>query len=366
MQEKYISLQNTKLDYKITGEGLPVVLIHGFAEDSSIWDNQVEYLKNDYQLIIPDLPGSGASGMINTLVSEGEGLGVRPIGMEDYAECIKHILDEEKIGKCIMIGHSKGGYITLAFAEKYPASLISFGLFHSSAYADDDAKVEIRKKAIGFIETNGTEAFLKTSIPGLFYDRGNSNQPDALIEEKHSSGHLSERSLKSDSQEVTSRVDASSGHLFERSPESDSQEVARRVDASRGHLFERSPKSDSQEVARRIDALLEKGKAFSPKALIQYYNAMIARPDRTNILKNNNSPVLFIMGEHDKAVPFKHSLAQSYMPFQSYIHILRNSAHMGMLEEPERANEILANFLLYLQANNYGRTALLSILQSNK
>ena len=294
MQEKHILFQNITLHYKTTGTGLPVVLLHGFAEDSSIWDNQVDYLKNNYKLIIPDLPGSGASGMLNTPLSEGEGLGVRPnknIGMEDYALCIKQILDTEKITQCIMIGHSMGGYITLAFAEKYPGFLMSFGLFHSSAYPDDDAKVETRKKAIGFIETNGADAFLKTSIPGLFYDQGNSAQADALI---------------------------------------------------------------------------EKGKAFSSKALIQYYKAMIARPDRTNILKNNTTPVLFIMGEHDKAVPFKHSLEQSYMPFQSYIHVLRNSAHMGMLEEPGRSNEILANFLLYIQGNNYGQTALLSILQSNK
>ena len=312
MKEKHINHSNTKLHYKTTSTGLPVVLIHGFAEDSSIWNNQVEYLKNDYQLIIPDLPGSGASGMINTPFSEGEGLGVRPIGMEDYAECIKHILDEEKIGKCIMIGHSMGGYITLAFAEKYPGSLISFGLFHSSAYADDDIKVETRKKAIGFIETNGSEAFLKTSIPGLFYDQGNSGQPDALIEE---------------------------------APTRQTTEVGRRV--------------------RQVNELIEKGKAFSAKALIQYYKAMIARPDRTNILKNSTAPVLFIMGEHDKAVPFKHSLAQSYLPGLSYMYVLRNSAHMGMLEEPARCNQILAYFLLNMFNINNGQTALLSTLQSN-
>ena len=97
MKEKHINHNNTTIHYKTTGTGLPVVLLHGFAEDSSIWDNQVEYLKNNYQLIIPDLPGSGASGMINTPLSEGRGLGVKPIGMEDYADCIKHILDEEKI-----------------------------------------------------------------------------------------------------------------------------------------------------------------------------------------------------------------------------------------------------------------------------
>ena len=299
MQEKNIYFQNTELHYKTTGPGIPVVLLHGFAEDSTIWDNQVDFLKTNYRLIIPDLPGSGQSQMLNTPLSFGESLsrpigrlGVRSnIGMEDYAQCIKQILDAEKIERCIMIGHSMGGYISLAFAEKYPGMLISFGLFHSSAYADDVAKVETRKKAIKFIETNGVEAFLNTSIPGLFYDQGNSGAADALL----------------------------------------------------------GGTGQATELARR---LIEKGKAFSPKTLIQYYQAMIARHDRTMILKKSTSPVLLIMGEHDKAVPFKHSLEQSYMADQSYIHVLRNSAHMGMLEEPGRVNEILANFLLSQQSNN--------------
>lgn len=262
---KNITFQNSNIYYNIIGEGLPVVLVHGFAEDSAVWDIQVEFLKHDFKLIIPDLPGSGKSEMVDN----------PDIRVEDYADCIKHILEIEKVERCIMIGHSMGGYITLAFAEKFPGALISFGLFHSSAYADDDIKKETRRKAIRFIEERGAFPFLQTSIPGLFYPQGNS---------------------------------------------------------------------------MLADALLEKGRSFSVKALIQYYEAMIARPDRTTVLKNLHVPILFIMGEHDKAVPFKHSLEQSYLPHRSYVYILRKSAHMGMQEEPARSNEILGNFLLSQKA----------------
>ena len=58
-----------------------------------------------------------------------------------------------------MIGHSMGGYITLAFAEKYPEMLRAFGLFHSSAFADDEEKKETRRKAIKSIRENGPAAF---------------------------------------------------------------------------------------------------------------------------------------------------------------------------------------------------------------
>jgi pimeloyl-ACP methyl ester carboxylesterase len=94
-----------------------------------------------------------------------------------------------------------------------------------------------------------------------------------------------------------------------------------------------------------IDALVEKSRNFTPEALVKYYQAMIARPDRTAVLKNFLHPILFILGEHDQAVPFAQGLQQSYLPNLSYINILRNSAHMGMLEEADKANAALLQFL---------------------
>ena len=62
--------------------------------------------------------------------------------MEDYAEAILKIIDKEGIKQCALIGHSMGGYITLAFAEKYPERLNGFGLFHSAAMADNEEKIK--------------------------------------------------------------------------------------------------------------------------------------------------------------------------------------------------------------------------------
>jgi pimeloyl-ACP methyl ester carboxylesterase len=261
IEEKYFDHEGASLHYTVYGKGLPVILIHGFAEDSAVWRFQVDHLKDKYRLIVPDLPGSGKSTILKK----------ERIQMDDYADCIMAILSAENIEQCVMIGHSMGGYITLAFAHKYPAKLLSFGLFHSSAYPDDAEKIETRKKAIDFIKKNGAEAFLKTSIPGLFFD--------------------------------------------------------------------------AEKSEYDIEWLLQKGNNFTGEALIQYYEAMMARPDRTELLKSTKIPVLLIMGEHDKAVPFKHSLEQAKMPGHSFIHILRNSAHMGMLEETGKSNEVLADFL---------------------
>lgn len=158
--EKKIDYKGSVLHYVKTGRGKPVVLLHGFAEDSRIWDGLAADLKEQYQLIIPDIPGSGKSALLN----------IEKPDMIDYADCIKAILDEESLKAVTMIGHSMGGYITLAFAEKFPEMLHSIGLFHSSTYKDDPEKIETRKKAIGFILEKGAQAFLKTSLPGLFKD----------------------------------------------------------------------------------------------------------------------------------------------------------------------------------------------------
>jgi len=260
-QTKSIQFRGTNIVYTVQGYGMPVVLLHGFGEDGSIWNNQVSALASTCHLIVPDLPGSGSSGIL-----PGE------TNMEDYAECIRDILREESVQSCSMIGHSMGGYITLAFAEKYPELLASWGLFHSTAYADSDEKKNARRKSIDFILQHGSGAFLDTAIPGLFYDQAKSQQ--------------------------------------------------------------------------EINRLISRGSAgFMPEALVQYYEAMIRRPDRTKVLQEAKVPVLWILGQHDQAVPFAQGLQQCYLPAQSEVHILRNSAHMGMLEQTGLADEILANFL---------------------
>jgi pimeloyl-ACP methyl ester carboxylesterase len=261
MLHKNISYQNTNIHYSIYGNGKPVMLVHGFAEDSSIFDLQVNYLKENYFLIVPDLPGIGKSGLLKKDY----------VQLTAYATILKAIVDKEKINLFTLIGHSMGGYITLAYAEKYGETLNGFGLLHSSAFADDEAKIATRKKSISFIEENGTLAFLKTSIPNLFYN--------------------------------------------------------------------------AQRNKEDIKGLIEKGNKFDPKVLVQQCNAMIIRPDTTYILKTFSHPILFIIGEHDKVIPFENSLQQSHLPQIAYVNILRCSGHMGMKEEPEIVNKYLGEFL---------------------
>ena len=153
MTENNLLYQHANIFYRSTGKGKRVMLLHGFAEDGSIWENQIAFLKNHFRLLIPDIPGSGRS----ELIPDGD--------IATYTEVIKAIIadDLQRQGnegseEITMIGHSMGGYIALAFAEKYPQQLAAFGLFHSTAFADNEEKKLARAKAILFIKGNDSTA----------------------------------------------------------------------------------------------------------------------------------------------------------------------------------------------------------------
>lgn len=163
--------KNTTTTYTITGNGAAVVLLHGFAEDGNVWYQQVAFLQNHYKIIVPDLPGSGKSEMLT-----GDN-----VSIEDYADCVYALLQKENVEKCVMIGHSMGGYITLAFTKKYPQLLSAFGFVHSSAFADSEEKKATRKKGIETMKEYGAYAFIKNTTGNLFGAKYKQEHPEKVI-----------------------------------------------------------------------------------------------------------------------------------------------------------------------------------------
>jgi pimeloyl-ACP methyl ester carboxylesterase len=157
MKEANLKINGKNVYYRVAGEGPAVILVHGFGEDGSIWQQQWESITG-FRFIIPDLPGSGRSEIIDDMSLEG------------LADCMHSILSAELKEKerPVMLGHSMGGYITLAYAEKYVDQLRGLGLIHSTAFADSEEKKETRQKSIEFIDKNGAKEFLKTTIPNLY------------------------------------------------------------------------------------------------------------------------------------------------------------------------------------------------------
>ncbi len=153
----FVNFKGTKIAYQLQGKGQTLVLIHGLCEDSTIWDDFIKNL-SDFRIIRPDLSGFGASGLLPEHT------------VELMADSLKAILDDLKIENCVMVGHSLGGYVTMAFAKKYPSVLKGLGLFHSHPFADTEDKKEERRKGIEFIKRNGHVIYVKQLIPKLFAD----------------------------------------------------------------------------------------------------------------------------------------------------------------------------------------------------
>jgi len=161
--------------YSDSGEGLPVVFLHGFCETSDIWSNLQNQLSKNFRVLTVDLPGFGGSPLLEYAFS-----------LEDVAKEIKNFLDLIKLDKYVLIGHSLGGYTALAFAKLFEENLLGLGLFHSSVFEDDQEKKENRTKLMEFIKKNGVKTFVKTFIPSLFYKENISTLKDIILDLKKS------------------------------------------------------------------------------------------------------------------------------------------------------------------------------------
>ena len=145
------------LHYTISGKGKEtLVLLHGFLESSNIWQDFLPYLEEHFTLICIDLPGHGKSPCIAETQT-----------MELMASAVKETLQSLPLEKFHLLGHSMGGYISLAYAEIFPEDLLSLTLFFSTYQADDDDKKENRRKSFRIIKEEFGK-YINAGVPLLF------------------------------------------------------------------------------------------------------------------------------------------------------------------------------------------------------
>lgn len=143
--------------YTDEGQGQAIVLLHGFLENSSMWrDLKPQLVKHSCRVICIDLLGHGQTGCLGYIHT-----------MDDMADVIYAVLNELNIKTCKIIGHSMGGYVTLALADKYPDLIKGFCLMNSSASDDNKEKKKNRDRAIEAVKQNH-KTFIRLSISNLF------------------------------------------------------------------------------------------------------------------------------------------------------------------------------------------------------
>ncbi|HEX8221147.1 MAG TPA: alpha/beta hydrolase [Chloroflexia bacterium] len=145
------------VDYEERGRGVPVVLVHGFPFDRSIWSAQLEELSDEARVIAIDLPGFGGS----------EPLGEEEASIDGYADAIARWAGETGLDRLVIVGHSMGGYVALAFARRHPEMLAGLGLVCTRPGPDTEQARQGRYTMIENVRDKGAQAVVDAMLPRL-------------------------------------------------------------------------------------------------------------------------------------------------------------------------------------------------------
>jgi 3-oxoadipate enol-lactonase len=147
--------------YERRGQGTPLVLLHGFPLDHSSWDTLVPYLEGQADVILPDLRGFGQSDFNSSAAPEGA------YTVADMAGDIIGLLDELMVPKAVVVGHSMGGYVALAFARAYPQRLTGLGLISTQALPDSPERKAGRYATAEQVARQGVSVVADAMAPKL-------------------------------------------------------------------------------------------------------------------------------------------------------------------------------------------------------
>jgi len=145
------------LHYTRKGNGQTLVLVHGFLGAKEIFNEVIEELTAQFDVIAVDLPGHGQSQLEKDSYS-----------VYDYAKAVTEVLEHEGVKEAIWLGHSMGGYITLAALEKKMFPIKKVILAYSSDLADSDEQKEKRTKQQQQIPEIGVNGFVDEIIEAFF------------------------------------------------------------------------------------------------------------------------------------------------------------------------------------------------------
>jgi pimeloyl-ACP methyl ester carboxylesterase len=165
MEIKHLYFRGSNVRYKIVGKGKPLMLLHGYQADSRIWNPLVDLLKDEFLVIIPDLPGHGNSPLIQYINN-----------MEFLADMVNRICLSLGIDYFSLAGHSMGGYVALAYAQKYPMAIEKLFLINSHPFADTVTQVLSRDRETDLLIQGKKHLLIMPNIKNMFF-----NPEDALV-----------------------------------------------------------------------------------------------------------------------------------------------------------------------------------------
>ena len=189
-----------KLFYKEFGKGKPIIFIHGYPLDHTIWLPLIPEFQKHARLILPDLRGHGQSPAPAGVYS-----------MELLAADILALMNKLGLEKAVIAGHSVGGYIALHFARDYPERLAGLALVASHCFSDPSERKQDRLDTAEKVERTGKTDFIgKSMLPNLTPDIALQEKLGLIVEKAKPTGVagiLRGMSQRSDTCDVLSNLD---------------------------------------------------------------------------------------------------------------------------------------------------------------
>lgn len=257
-----IQLDDIQMAYADTGLGRPVVLLHGYPFNRSLWNEQVAALSNSYRVIVPDLRGFG-----ETDASAGTAT------MNRMAQDVADLLDHLEITRAAIGGLSMGGYVALAFYKQFPSRARALVLADTRAQADTEEAKQTRAQQAEKALAEGMAGIADAMLPKLLTPETVSKRP---------------------------------------------------------------------EVVKRVRDMMLRTKAQGAAAALQ---GMAQREDQTPLLANVSVPALILVGAEDAITPVADSEKMNREISGSRLVVLENAGHVSNLEQTERFNQALLEFL---------------------
>lgn len=163
-------LNDIMTNVEIVGNGKPILLLHGLGLDHSIWMPMAQLYQDQAQFILPDLRGHGQT-------ETGDAKGT----IEQFADDLAMLVSAIKLEKVVLGGHSMGGYVALAFAEKFPDLLSGLVMIASNARVDPPDKKAVRLADAEAVLSQGSQVVAHSLAPRLSNDEGIVQTMTALI-----------------------------------------------------------------------------------------------------------------------------------------------------------------------------------------
>jgi pimeloyl-ACP methyl ester carboxylesterase len=163
------ALNGITVTYTDAGRGLPLVLLHGFPFDRSMWDAQVEALSSRFRLVVPDLRGFGGS-----VAPPG------PVSMDRFADDVAALLDHLELPRAAIGGLSMGGYVAFAFARRHPGRVQALVFCDTKAVADTPEARKGRAEMAAFVADRGVAPIAERMLPRLLAPATLQGRPDVV------------------------------------------------------------------------------------------------------------------------------------------------------------------------------------------